>query len=54
MGRFLGLSTGETLRTWTVLETIIAVAGLTFILVAYGLVGLGGYLTEKPTLAFRA
>ena len=42
VGRFLGLSTGETLRTWTVLETIIAVAGLTFILVAYGLVGLGG------------
>ena len=40
VGRFLGLTTGETLRTWTVLETIISVLGLVFILTAQGLLGL--------------
>ncbi len=34
VGRFLGLSVGETLRTWTIVETIVAVAGLGFILLA--------------------
>jgi Gnt-I system low-affinity gluconate transporter len=32
VGRFLGLSVGETLRTWTIVETIVAIAGLGFIL----------------------
>lgn len=32
--RFLGLTTAESLRTWTVLETVIGVAGLAFILLA--------------------
>lgn len=32
VGRFLGLSVGETLRTWTLVETIVAIAGLGFIL----------------------
>lgn len=35
VGRFLGLSVGETLRTWTIVETIVAVAGLGFILLAH-------------------
>ncbi|MFM1903262.1 MAG: hypothetical protein RLZZ440_1162 [Planctomycetota bacterium] len=38
--RFLGLSTAESLRTWTVLETVIGVAGLAFILLAHGLIQL--------------
>ncbi len=33
---FLGLTVGQTLRTWTVVETIIAVAGLGFTLVLAG------------------
>jgi H+/gluconate symporter-like permease len=33
--RFLGLSVGETLRTWTIVETILSVAGLDFILLTY-------------------
>ncbi len=32
VGRFLGLSVGETLRTWTIVETIVSIAGLGFIL----------------------
>ncbi|MBL7193357.1 MAG: gluconate transporter, partial [Pirellulales bacterium] len=35
VGRFLGLTVGETLRTWTIVETIVAVAGLVFILLAH-------------------
>ena len=35
VGRFLGLTVGETLRTWTIVETIVAVAGLGFILLAH-------------------
>jgi Gnt-I system low-affinity gluconate transporter len=38
--RFLGLSTAESLRTWTVLETVIGVAGLAFILLAHTLIQL--------------
>ena len=33
-GRFLGLTVGETLRTWTIVETIVSVAGLGFVLLA--------------------
>jgi len=40
VGRFLGLTTGETLRTWTLLETIISVVGLIFIIAAHGLFGM--------------
>jgi Gnt-I system low-affinity gluconate transporter len=40
--RFLGLSTAESLRTWTVLETVIGVAGLAFILIAQSLIHLVG------------
>jgi Gnt-I system low-affinity gluconate transporter len=32
VGKFLGLTVSETLRSWTVLETIISVAGLFFVL----------------------
>lgn len=35
----LGLSVGQTLRTWTVCETIVGLAGMLFSLVAYYLVG---------------
>lgn len=35
VGRFLGLTVGETLRTWTIVETIVSVAGLGFILLAH-------------------
>jgi Gnt-I system low-affinity gluconate transporter len=35
VGRFLGLTVGETLRTWTIVETIVAIAGLVFILLAH-------------------
>jgi H+/gluconate symporter-like permease len=31
VGKFLGLSVGETLKTWTVQETIIGVLGLVFV-----------------------
>lgn len=40
--RFLGLSTAESLRTWTVLETVIGVAGLAFILLAHWAISLVG------------
>lgn len=40
--RLLGLSTAESLRTWTVLETVIGVAGLAFILIAQSLIRLVG------------
>lgn len=40
--RFLGLSTAESLRTWTVLETVIGVAGLVFILITQSLIRLIG------------
>jgi Gnt-I system low-affinity gluconate transporter len=33
VGKFLGLSVGDTLRTWTVQETIIGVLGLVFVVV---------------------
>jgi Gnt-I system low-affinity gluconate transporter len=33
VGKFLGLSVGDTLRTWTVQETIIGVLGLMFVVV---------------------
>ena len=42
MTRLLGLSTAESLRTWTVLETVIGVAGLAFILIAQSLIRLVG------------
>lgn len=32
VSKFLGLSVGETLATWTIVETIVAVAGLVFVL----------------------
>ena len=32
VSKFLGLSVGETLATWTIIETIVAVAGLVFVL----------------------
>lgn len=32
VSKFLGLSVGETLATWTIIETIVAVAGLAFVL----------------------
>ncbi len=34
----LGLSVGQTLRTWTVCETIVGIAGMLFSLVAYSLI----------------
>ena len=37
--RFLGLSVRDALRTWTVLETVIAVAGLVFVLLIAGVAG---------------
>jgi Gnt-I system low-affinity gluconate transporter len=33
VGKFLGLSVGDTLRTWTVQETIIGVLGLVFVVI---------------------
>jgi Gnt-I system low-affinity gluconate transporter len=33
VGKFLGLSVGDTLRTWTVQETIIGVLGLVFVII---------------------
>lgn len=39
VGRFLGLTVGETLRTWTIVETIVAVAGLGFVLIAAAILG---------------
>mgnify|MGYP002021606860 CR=1 FL=1 len=39
VGKFLGLSVGETLKTWTVQETIIGVLGLVFVVCIAALYG---------------
>lgn len=39
VGKFLGLSVGDTLRTWTVQETIIGVLGLVFVIMIAAVAG---------------